>query len=446
MAMKRITMCAGSALIASVALYACGGGSGSGASDAGTHDAASSAGAGGTGSSGTGSSGTGSSGTGSSGTGSSGTGSSGTGSSGTGSSGTGSSGAGGTGGSGTCPAASKEVVPAQTNAISNLCVVGDKLVFLSSDTSDGTPSKIDVIHSDGTQRSTLHTSTGGRRVRSVMAAGSDVFFLEANEDTVPVYELWRVPVAGGAAARVGTASFPNGSIFGLDATHVFVVVTSDQPVGALFERVTISSGAIEHLGSTTGTPAYSSVPAHVSISGTDIFFIAGGTGASAGLDKAVLSFKTTDTNAAPKMLWTVPTNDPCMLPLGGLLATPTTLACGFSEIDTHKRDGTSPHTLVANDFMQGHVLVATDAENLYVIQRVGPTEHAGLMQRIPSAGGSLTKLVCDLGPVSNKLVDGTFRIQTDYEVAMGASSVFWVEEPSDATSGAVSYLLRSAPK
>jgi hypothetical protein len=93
------------------------------------------------------------------------------------------------------------------------------------------------------------------------------------------------------------------------------------------------------------------------------------------------------------------------------------------------RDGESVTEIVPHQLpMPSNVLVGTDAENLYVMDAPkGPTG-VGTMSRVASSGGAVTPIVCDLNPVENRFVDGFQRLQTEYEVTIGATDVFWVEK------------------
>jgi hypothetical protein len=277
-------------------------------------------------------------------------------------------------------------------------------------------------------------------VRSAFARGEDVFFLEEDEEIVSSYELWRVPVAGGDAERIGTSGFASGHIFGADDTHVYVVHNTNS--GAAFQRADIESGEIERMAFAEG----SGTPFQVSLSGDDVFFVAGRAGSSASQPLEIYTFQKTDTDATPTSLWVIDDSDQCYLILGGLRATPTKIACGFSGVMTRDRDGTMPNTLIEPNIIEPlNILVATDAENLYLMETVDAMgEELGRMKRIGSDGEGLTPVVCDLGSVGNKLSDAFFPRANEYEVIVGEGSVFWVERRFDGTDN--SYVLRRADK
>lgn len=359
-----------------------------------------------------------------------------------GSSSGGSSGGSSSGGA-ACNVLGSNVLADEPKQLSGLALAGNALVFVSDDAAPAIPPTIEKIGADGSGRTTLHVPTGLRRIVDTRAFGDKVFFLEEDTaDAVPATELWSVPVAGGAAVQVGATSFPAGRIFGVDATHVYIAQNTDSPVGSIYDRVEIATGTSVRLATSlpnTGTPS------QISISGNDVFYMAGKTGAQAGshdlyrFDKSLAA--QTPTPVLPTGL-----ADLCDIALGGIYATPTKLACGFSALRAGNRDGTGITELIAKDVLKpaSNILVGSDAELFYLHDSTGQQTKTSALRRIASSGGELTTIACDLGRIQNRLLRTFFPIQTEYEVIVGATDVFWIEV--SGTDSDPKWMIRHATK
>jgi hypothetical protein len=337
----------------------------------------------------------------------------------------------------------REVVAPDVALLSALTIADDGLVVLVSDPTFAGPTAIDRVGFDGGGRTSLHTSTADRRVVSLFAFGDTAYFLERDDAAViPVAELWRVPLAGGAAERVGDAAFEEAAIVGVDAEGIFVRRGTNDPVGSVFERIDPTSGVVTTVGASvdTGTPLQPRVTAD------DLVFVAGGVGADAGGPLRVFALPKRGEGGTPAVLWTVDVaDDPCGFPLGGLYPTPTRLACGFSGVATRALDGTTPEVLIDPDPLQPlNVLVATDAEALYVIDTVPNTSRDGHMSRLTTDDPTPSAVACGLSKVAYRLVDGFFPNQTEWEVRVGPADVYWIEESFDGTT--LRFAIRAAPK
>jgi len=338
-------------------------------------------------------------------------------------------------GSAACSVRARDLGAPSSVAISDLTVTATQLVYLVS---RPIPT-IDALVLASGEQSTLFTSRGRRKVRSVYARGGDVFFLEDNEDVVPAKELFRLPAAGGTPERVGTHAFPDGDIFAVDDGYVFVWRNTDQPVGSVFERVDIATGALDVMARIEGT----GTPSHVTLSGDQVFFTAGAAGSATA--RSVYAFSSSAAAATPSVLWEVGPTDVCGFPQGGLAATPTKLVCGFGGVGVRERDGSAPQTIVAPNPDQGlNKLVAVDGENAYLIGIAGPGVHDARMKRVASTGGAVSAVVCDLGAVATRLEGGFFPIAAEHEVVVGEEDVFWVEQA--VSDSGVSHQLRAAAK
>lgn len=339
-----------------------------------------------------------------------------------------SAGSGDTGGTnGSCDRMGRDVTEQGGKILSNLTIAGDTLVYLAGDPKLLMAPTVESVKVDGTSPAVLYTSTGRRRVRSVFAYGDSVFFYEDNEDVVAKHELFRLPLAGGEATRVGDVANEGGYIFGVDESHVYLVRNTAQPVGSVFERVEIATGALSVIGTITGT----GTPGHVMLSGNDVFFHAGFAGPGASQPSNVYGFAKDADNATPSILWEAGPQDPCGFPLGGLVATPTKLGCGYGAVASHNRDGSEPLVLIERDALAPlNIVVASDAENLYLIETSSGQARDARMKRTKSTVGEVTNVVCDLGTVANQLVDGAFPIAYEWEVVVGEREVYWIERAS----------------
>ena len=107
-------------------------------------------------------------------------------------------------------------------------------------------------------------------------------------------------------------------------------------------------------------------------------------------------------------------------------------ACGFSGVATRALDGTTPEVLIERDVLAPrNVLVAVDGEQLYITDTTPSTDPSGHMYRSATDDATKVPVACDLGKIAYALVDGTFQNQVEYEVVVGATDVFWVEEYFD---------------
>lgn len=342
--------------------------------------------------------------------------------------GDGGGGSGGTGGGTECDLPALQVTEPAANTLSNLSVGSDALVFISSEptTLFGT---IDAVGFDGEGRQTLHSPTGQRRVRSVIADGETVYFLEENEDIVSAFELFSVPITGGTAERVGEAAIGDGYIFGLDATHLYLL--DDSATLSSVVRIHKSTGAKETIGRAAGEGA---TYGHVQLAGDHIYFWAGTPATVYALDKTA-----TDTDAT--LLWAAGSPDRCGFPLGGLFASDDKLVCGYFSLAARDLDGMNETVLFAGMVLDGaKIPLAADGASFYY---GGPNQGAALL-RMTNTGEDITEVVCNTGVIANQLVDAFFPIQFEYEVAVGESDIFWIE--TRMVDGGYEHLIRRAAK
>jgi hypothetical protein len=331
-------------------------------------------------------------------------------------------------GDGSAPAActtlGANVVADDAKELSNLSVAGTSLVFLSADLSLTEAPGIETIGQDGTGRTTLYRPVGDRRVHGLLVQGDRVLFFEQdNAAVVPAKELWSVPLAGGAPTRIGAETFVEARMIGADATNLYVSRTTDAPIGVRFDRIDLATGAVANAAVLTGRGG----AAQVHISGNDVFLMAGGVGDQASVSD-IFRFDKNGTGVTPTAL-PGGTDALCDSRLGGLWATPTKLACGFDGVKAGGRDGTGIGVVVPSSQLQHlNVLVGSDAENLYVTDRSKAVSGGGTLHKVASTGGALFPIACDLGPLANRLVDAFFPVQTEYELVIGASEVFWIEK------------------
>jgi hypothetical protein len=329
-----------------------------------------------------------------------------------------------------CTIPPREVTEATEQTLSNLSVSGDKLAFISSEpaTLFGT---IEVIGIDGEGQETLHSPEGQRRVRSVMAHGDTVYFLEKNEEIVSRFELFSVPLAGGTAERIGDGGIETGAIFGIDDSHVFTVRDH------IIERFAIDGGALERVGSLAGASL-----SNLRLSGDDIFFAAG---TERGAMHGVYRLDKAGTDAEPEKLWDIPQqDDPCYIILGGLFATPTKLVCGYFSLAARDRDGTMEDILFDGDVLTGlRIPFAVDGEDVYY---GGYQEVRSPLSRMTSAGEDVEVLACDTGRIAHKLLDAFFPMANTFEVVVGDSDVFWIEQDPGDDEAPPTHKIRAATK
>jgi hypothetical protein len=319
-------------------------------------------------------------------------------------------------------------------------------VVLVSYPATAAPTHIDRVGTDGSGREAVFTSTADRRMVSILADGEWVYFLERdNAAPVPIDELFRVPLAGGDVERVGDVGFETAAIVAVDGDLVYLWRRTLDPVGSMLERVDLAAGASAATSTTAGVSVDSGTPVQLHESDDGFVFVIGGVGDAAGDPLRVVSLPKAGDNAMPTDLWTVATDDPCMLPLGGLFPTPSRIACGFYAVTVRNRDGSDPVELIAADLLAPlNLLVATDLEHLYLVDLVANTDHTARMLRMSTDDPHTTPIACDVGKIANELIDAFFPNQTEYEVAVGAADVFWIEESFDGTT--LRFGIRAAAK
>jgi hypothetical protein len=330
-----------------------------------------------------------------------------------------------------CDVVTANVLGDDIKELSNLQLAGASLVFLSADLTLATPPAIEKIQQDGTGRTTLYTPAGDRRVHSLHVQGDRVLFLEQdNAATIPAEELWSIPLAGGTATRLGTATFDAARIIGSDATHLYVWSLTSMPVGTHFDRVDLVSGVVENVAISTDRGG----PGQVTLSGNDIFFFAGKTGGDASISD-IFRFAKTGSGVTPTIL-PGGTDALCDSRLGGIYATPTKLACGFGGVKAADRDGANITVVVPRDLLHpaSRILVGSDAETLYVMDREGQQAGTGKLYKVASSGGALAPVACDMSEVQSRLLDAVFPLQTEHELVIGATDTFWIEHRGLAPS------------
>lgn len=340
----------------------------------------------------------------------------------------------------TCTVLGANAIANEPKQLSNLEVTATSVVFLSVPDGAAPPASIEKMNLDGTGRTTLYTSTGDRRIHSMKVQGDIAYFFETdNAATIPVDELWSIPLAGGTPTRVGTVSFDGPRFFGSDAANLYVVYDAAAANAIHFDRVVLASGTAENIALLPDRAGANMT----SISGNDVFFWAAKTGADANVAD-IFHFDKTAAAATPTML-PGGVDALCDIRLGGMYSTPTKLACGFSGLNAYGHDGSGLSVIIPKDLLQSgpNVLVGTDAETLYVFNRQTSATGVGAMMKVPSAGGAVTPVACDLSTLQNRLVNAFFPVQTEYEVTVGSTDVYWIEKRGVAPAA---WFLRHAPK
>ena len=340
----------------------------------------------------------------------------------------------------TCTVLGTNAIANEPKQLSNLEVTATSVVFLSVPDGAAPPASIEKMNLDGTGRTTLYTSAGDRRIHSMKVQGDIAYFFETdNAATIPVDELWSIPLAGGAPTRIGTVSFDGPRFFGSDAANLYVAYDSAMPAGIHFDRVVIASGTAENMAFLPDRAGANMA----SISGNDVLFWSAKTGADANVAD-IFRFDKTATAATPAIL-PGGVDALCDIRIAGMYSTPTKLACGFSGLNAFGHDGTGLSVLIPKDLLHNgpNVLVGADAETLYVFDREKSATGVGTIVKIPSTGGAVAPVACDLSTLQNRLVDASFPVQTEYEVTIGSTDVYWIEKRGVAPAA---WFVRHAPK
>ena len=345
------------------------------------------------------------------------------------------------GASPTCTVLGTNAIANEPKQLSNLEVTATSVVFLSVPDGAAPPASIEKMNLDGTGRTTLYTSAGDRRIHSMKVQGDVAYFFETDNAAVtPVDELWSIPLAGGAApTRVGTVSFDGPRFFGSDAANLYVSYETAMPAGVHFDRVVLASSTVENIAFLPDRAGANMT----SISGNDVLFWSGKTGADANIAD-IFRFDKTATAATPAAL-PGGVDALCDIRTAGMYSTPTKLACGFSGLNAFGHDGSGLSALIPKDLLQlgPNTLIGADAETLYLFNRSKAAAGVGALVKIQSSGGAVTPVACDLSTLQNRLVDASFPVQTEYEVTVGATDVYWIEKRGLATPA---WFVRHAPK
>jgi len=342
-----------------------------------------------------------------------------------------------------CTVLASTVLADGPKQLSDIGLAGEQLVFVSDDEAVAIPPTIERVNTDGSGRVSLHVPSGTRRVIDIQLLDDQVYFLEEETaDPIPAPELWSIPVAGGTATRVGLSTFHAGRFFGADASHVYIAQDTDQPVGSTFDRVEVATGTPVRVAT---SPANTGTPTQFSMTASEVFYVAGTTGPGGGA-KDLYRFAKNLVAQTPAKVLPSGLSDLCDIDLGGVYTTPSKIGCGFSALRVGNHDGTGIVELVAKDALRpaSIILVGSDSEFFYLHDSTGKTTRTSNLRRIASQGGEIAPIACDLGPLQNRLHRAFFPIQTEYEVIVGTTHVYWVE-----MSGSVSdpkWTLRRAAK
>jgi hypothetical protein len=163
----------------------------------------------------------------------------------------GTGGSGGTGGEspGECEARGELLVQTETEALSNLYVSGERLIFLSTKRDVYGPNRIVSVALDGTDATDLASSEVISGITGLYVHAGAIYFLEETPDSTDINELFSIPVAGGPIAQVGTERFNGGLIFGVDDDFVYMQRGTKSPVGVEFLRVSLTDGSAARMAS-----------------------------------------------------------------------------------------------------------------------------------------------------------------------------------------------------
>lgn len=339
-------------------------------------------------------------------------------------------------GSVACTAVGRTVLADEPKQISALSATSSKLVFLATEQSATLATTIDTANLDGSGRTTLYAPTGADRVIGARAAGDDVvFLLEDTSTPVPAPELYKVSASGGTPVRVGGETFREGRLYASTAQYIYIVRNTTTPVGSVYERVDLASGATVQMAS---SPASTGTPVQVGLAQNETFFIAGVAGAGNN-PQDIYRFDVTLTGQTASKVFPGGLRDLCSSVLDGLYATPTKLGCGFSALKASNRDGSEITELVAADVLKptANRLVATDAEFFYVYDSSNEAPNTAGLYKVNSAGGDRLPIACDVGAVQNRMMRGTFPIAPEFEVFVHQADVWWVEVDATAKSWSI---------
>lgn len=239
--------------------------------------------------------------------------------------------------------------------------------------------------------------------------------------------------AGGEAEQIGTSTFSNGRVIGADASSAYL---HDDATPGTIERVDLTAGTSEVMGEVAGGGIL-----QPSLSGDELFFVAGPQ------LQTVWRLPTDATEADPEEVFVANPSGGCGFPLGGLVATPTKLICGYMNAFAYARaDGAEEGQLVEGDRRQpaAHLPPASSGESVYFIGENDGQRDTALL-RASSDGSDETAVICDMGDVADLLDDAVFPILNHPQIGVSGEHIYWIERRVDEETEMATYSLRRAP-
>jgi hypothetical protein len=335
-------------------------------------------------------------------------------------------------GSGTCLEEAETLNP-DLGAFGAGIAVSETSIAYVTRVDAGTATDLSVMAHDAGGDGVIYSSALGFAIGSITWSEDNVLFLEA-PDGDSANALYTIPGAGGDPVQIGAATFESGRLLGADADAAYVY--EDGLTMSAILRVTLADGAVE----TVATVPPPGAILHPVFAGDEIFFLGG--------DMASIVYRvaTADTDGDATEVFAAADSPGCGFPLGGLVATPTKLVCGYQNVAAIAReDGTVDGVIVEGDLTKApaHVVVASSEESIYTIE-LNDGSFDATMRRVSSDGSDEVPLVCDVGRVATQLTDAFFPISNHYQIGVGGGRIVWVEERV-SDDDVVTTSIRSAP-
>jgi hypothetical protein len=335
--------------------------------------------------------------------------------------------------SGLCePESEAETLVADIGAPTAWFAASDEGVAYSTRVNAAEPTDLMVLVAGASEPELVYTSPTRSAVESIAWSGTDLVFTEAVDGTIPA-RLFRVASTGGDAEQIGTDTFSSGRLIGADES--FAYLHDDGTPGTLV-RVDLAAGTSEVIGEVPGGGVL-----QPSLSGSELFFVAG-----AGL-QTVWRLPTDATGAEAEEVFVANPSGGCGFPLGGLVATPTKLVCGYMNAFAYAREGGAPEEQI----LEGdptkpatHLVAASSGELVYMVGQNDGTVDTALL-RARSDGSDETAVICDMGKVADQLASASFPIFNQPQIGVSGDSIYWVEQRLDEETATLTHSLRRAP-
>lgn len=333
-----------------------------------------------------------------------------------------------------CPSATA-IVTGMTGEVIDVDVGTLGVVWLQRQ-NVGQPTQVWVQNDNGNPAVMIHESRDARAVVSVAWAGERVAFLEAGGPNEPSTLFLDEPTNNFVAEQLGQREFDGlERIADANAEEVLVLFAEG---GVTLDRIATADGFPTRLG----TVANGISPSHFARSGDEFYFRAGIDGPG---NTAIYNLSGSDMLATPRTVGTIGSDAGCGFPVGGLVATPSSLICGLTSVTAFDRASGGNARVILEELSAGEeqVVFGASGETVFVADLSDSVELVAL-RAVASDGSSESDLVCDMREVLNRRRDVESPDVSDFQFAVGDGRVVWTQERRGTVAGAATLEIMTA--